>query len=69
MLDMLKQNRTQYQQALSGRFPPDQDKHAKTYAIAAKILLQGYWQACSFLKLLIPFYEMMTRAGLKKDNA
>ena len=69
MLDMLEHNRTQYQQALTARFPPDQPKHAKTHAIAAEILLQGYWQACGFLKSLIPFYEMMTGAGLKKDDA
>jgi hypothetical protein len=69
MLDMLEQNRTQYQQAINARFPPDQAKHAKTHAIAAEILLQGYWQACGFLKSLVPFYEMMTGAGLKKDDA
>ena len=69
MLSMLEHNRTQYQQSLTARFPPDQPKHAKTHAIAAEILLQGYWQGCGFLKSLIPFYEMMTGAGLKKDDA
>jgi hypothetical protein len=67
--DRLSANQEIHQRAIDEEFPPDQVIHSKTNAIFSAILRKGYYQAVGFLDSLMPFYKLLTGAGLTKAEA
>jgi hypothetical protein len=67
--DRLSANQDTHQQAIDEEFPPDQVLHAKTNAILSAILRKGYYQAVGFLDSMVPFYKLLTGAGLTAGEA
>ena len=69
ILQALSTNRERRQTAINSRFPPDQPKHTKSHAICSEILRKGYFQAVGLVESMLPFYKMMTGAGLGSKEA
>ena len=69
MLDTLEVNRGRHQEAIDGRFPPDQPQQAKAHAVFSAILRRGYFQATGFINSISPFYRMMIGATIPGDEA
>lgn len=65
----LQQNRDHVQAAIDQRFPPDQRNHVMANSIASYILRQGYFQSTGFVDSIMPFYKLMTEAGLSNSEA
>ena len=69
LLRKLRNNKIMHQSAIDEEFPPDQSQHMRMNLIFSDILGRGYDQAVGFLNSLIPFYNLLSGAGVSDKVA